>query len=115
MRSDQSLFDIETTLLLAAMWAAVVFLLVRALARKRPDLAIGRPTLVAFGVRALGAAAVSSMPVAGELRGPDEPGFVSQAGRIAGTGLTSSDSLTHLKSALHTWVFSLQLRVFGDL
>src|SRR4051812_43603358 len=99
MGSDQSIYEIETTLLTAAVSAALLFLLVRALGRKRPDLGIGHPIAVAFAVRALAASAVSLTSVAQELRGPDEAGFVSQAARLAGSGLTSADSLTFLTSA----------------
>ncbi|MFL5869338.1 MAG: hypothetical protein ACJ766_19710 [Thermoleophilaceae bacterium] len=115
MGSDQSIYDVESTLLTAAVSAAVLVLLVRVLGRKRPGLSIGRPMAVAFAARVLTAAAVSLTSIAHQIRGPDELGFLDQASKAAGGSLTSPGSITFLKSALHVWVMSLQDRVLGDI
>src|SRR4051794_3150758 len=115
MRSDQTLYDVVSTLLTGAMSAAAIFALVRGLRRSRPDLAIGVPISVAFGVRVLATAAVSLTAVAREIRGPDELGFLGQARELVVQGITAPASLHVLTSAFQTWTFAFQLRVLGDV
>src|SRR3954471_9890594 len=115
MRSDQTLYDVVSTLLTGAMSAAAIFALVRGLRRSRPDLAIGVPISVAFGVRVLATAAVSLTAVAREVRGSDELGFLDEARQLVEQGITAPASLDVLTSAAQTWTFAFQFRVLGDV
>src|SRR3954451_24277297 len=115
MRSDQTLYDVISTLLTGALSAAAIFALVHGLRRSRPGLAIGVPISVAFCIRVLATAAVSLPAVAREVRGSDELGFLDESRQLVEHGITAPASLDVLTSAAQTWTFAFQFRVLGDV
>jgi hypothetical protein len=92
-------------------WAYAVLVLVRFLKRRRPELAVASPIVVAYLVRVLAIAAVGATGVGSSLRGGDEIGFVSFAHAIAGSSFSSSDWLPFGHYGLYEIVFALQLRL----
>jgi hypothetical protein len=89
-----------------------IWLLVAWLRRSRPGLTIGQPVLVAFVLRFLAAAVLGSVSIGSELRGGDENLFLARAHDLVTHPLGSSDSFDKLTGELHTWLFSLDLRIF---
>ena len=110
--SDRSLYLAECVLIALAVGAWVLWLLVRLLRRGGPDLRIGWPIAVAFVVRFLAAAVVGSISLGTQLRGGDETTFLGRAHDLVNYSLASSKSLDAATSSLHTWIFSLNFRVF---
>jgi len=102
----------ECLLIVLAVASWVLWLLVRLLRRGRPDLRIGWPIAVAFVVRFLAAAVVGSISLGTQLRGGDETTFLGRAHDLVNYSLASSKSLDAATSSLHTWIFSLNFRVF---
>lgn len=79
--------------------------------RSRPDLRIGIPIAVAFGLRILAASGLGQTNIAPELRGGDETTFLFRGQAVAGEPLFGSDSLDKLISQLHTFLISIHHRV----
>jgi hypothetical protein len=97
-----------TVLLAGACALALVLWLVR---RSRPDLRIGVPIAVAFGVRILVATGLGQTNIAPELRGGDETTFLFRGQATAAEPLFGSDSLDKLISQLHTFLISIHHRL----
>jgi hypothetical protein len=95
-------------LLAGACALALVLWFVR---RSRPDLRIGIPIAVAFGVRILAATGIGQTDVAPELRGGDENTFQFRGEALASEPLFSPESLDKLVSQLHTFLISIHHRV----
>jgi hypothetical protein len=111
--SDRSLYLDECVLIALGVGAWTLWLLVAGLRRSRPDLRIGRTVAVAFVVRLVAAAALGSVSIGSQLRGGDENTFLSRAHDLVNLPITSSTSLDKLTSELHTFLFSLNFRVFN--
>ena len=110
--SDRSLYMAECVLVALAIGAWLLWLVVVLLRRSRPDLRIGLPVVVAFSVRFFAAAVLGSLSIAAQLRGGDETTFVRNAHDLLSSSLASSTALDAMTSTLHTWIFSLNFRVF---
>jgi hypothetical protein len=109
--SDRELFELLCVLLALLAGAYTLIITVRLLRRSRDGLEIGKPLVVAFGVRLLAALAVGQLAIARNLRGGDELGFLKSAEEISRLPLGSPESLDKLVSQLHTFVFSTHFRV----
>jgi hypothetical protein len=110
--SDSSLYQDECVLIALAVSAYVLWALITWLRRSRPDLSIGRPVAAAFGLRLIAAAALGSLSIGSQLRGGDENTFLARAHELVNHSITSSASLDSLTSELHTFLFSLNYRIF---
>jgi hypothetical protein len=111
--SDRELFEVLCVLLALSGCSCILYLFVRRLGRTREGLVIAAPLFAAFGVRLAAMASVNQLSIAPTLRGGDEVGFVSHAKIIAQLPIAGPESTDKLVSALHTFVFSLNFRVFG--
>jgi hypothetical protein len=107
--TDQTVHDWLAGLVTLCGVAWLLFLLLRWLRRSRPDLAIGTPIAVAFGLRVFTSIAVSSTGIAQTLRGGDELFFLDQARAITGTPFLGSDWTNALTEKLFEFVFAGQL------
>ena len=110
--SDRSLYLDECVLIALILGAYAVWLLVAWLRRSRPGLRIGRAVAVAFLLRLIAAAALGSISIGSQLRGGDEDTFLARAHELVNHSITSSASLDSLTSELHTFLFSLNYRIF---
>jgi hypothetical protein len=110
--SDKSLYLDECVLIALALGGYAVWLLIAWLRRSRPDLSIGRAVAVAFVLRFAAAAALGSLSIGSQLRGGDETTFLTRAHDLVTHPLGSSASLDKLTGELHTWLFSVDLRIF---
>jgi hypothetical protein len=111
--SDRSLYLDECFLIALVLGAYALWLLVRWLRRSRPGLAIGKPVAVAFGLRIIAAAALGSLSFGADLRGGDETTFLNHAHALLTQALTSGKALDTMTGELHTWIFSLNFRIFN--
>src|SRR6185436_8834748 len=111
--SDRSLYLDECVLIALILGAYAVWLLVAWLRRSRPGLGIGRAVAVAFLLRLIAAAALGSVSIGSQLRGGDEDTFLARAHELVNHSITSSASLDSLTSELHTFLFSLNFRIFN--
>lgn len=110
--SDRSIYLTECTLIALAVGAYVVWLLLVLLRRSHPGLRIGRPVAIAFLLRILAAAALGSLPISAQLRGGDENTFLARAHDLVLHPFGGAASLDKLTGELHTWLFSVNLRIF---
>ncbi len=111
VHSDHVLYQVEGFLLVLGLATYGLFLLLKRLRRDCPDLRIGGPIAIAFALRVAAAMAVSALPNARALRGPDELTFLANAQPIRASPLLSI--LTgHGLTPLQQWLFALQQRVF---
>jgi hypothetical protein len=110
--SDSSLYEDECVLIATAVGAYLLWLLVAVLRRSRADLKIGWPVAAAFLVRFAAAAALGSLSIGAQLRGGDEVTFLQNAHGLLGFSLTNQKVLDAMTSTLHTWLFSMNFRVF---
>jgi hypothetical protein len=110
--SDRSLYLDQCVLIAVVVGAYALWLLIAWLRRSRPALSIGAPVAVAFGLRLVAAAAIGSVSIGSELRGGDEDTFLARAHDLLDHSLTSAVSLDKLTGELHTFIFSLNLRIF---
>jgi hypothetical protein len=106
--TDHSLHSLLVTLLTIALMGGAVVLLVRRLGRSRPGFAIGPAVAVAFGIRVVGAGLISLTPVAHDLRGGDEFGFLGKAKLIAQTDPGSAEWTHALLRELHVFTLAVQ-------
>ena len=91
-----------------------VAVLVGVLRRSRPGFAIGAAVGLAFSVRVVGAALISLTPVAHELRGGDEFGFLGKAKLIAATSPGSGEWTHALLRELHVFTLAVQRYLFDS-
>ena len=111
--SESSLYQDECVLIALVLGAYALWALIAWLRRSRPDLRIGWPVAAAFVLRLIAAAALGSLSIGSQLRGGDENTFLLRAQELLNHPLGSSASLDKLSGELHTWLFSLNLRVFN--
>lgn len=102
----------ETVILSALLSAGALALLIRHLARSRPELRIGRQIGVAFAIRLIAIAAVASTGLQSALRGGDEKTFLAFAGFLSKSPF-GAGYMPHKDYPLHTVTFAVQIR-FGD-
>lgn len=112
--TDQTIHDWLAGLVTLCVVAWLLYLLLRWLGRSRPDLAIGTPIAVAFGLRVFTSIAVSSTGIASTLRGGDEIFFLSRSELISGTPFLGSDWTEALTEKLYEFVFAGQLLVLDS-
>jgi hypothetical protein len=112
--ADQTIHNVLAGAVTALALIYGLYLLVRLLRRRRPDLAIGVPIGIAALLRLLAAAGVSLTSVGSELRGGDEISFLAQSRAIADAPFMNSDWLSALGTALHKFVFALQIWILGS-
>ena len=89
MSSEGQLYNLECELIALAAGAALIAFVLRRLRRSMPGIAIGKAIRIAFGVRVLAAFLLNQTPIAGQLRGGDEIGFIDQAQSLARWDLLS--------------------------
>jgi uncharacterized protein YjeT (DUF2065 family) len=109
--ADSTLYQVEAIAVALLVAAMLVWALYRALARTRPELRIGVPTAVSFGLHLATPAAISNLSSSRSLRGGDELLFMSEARALAGQPLHSSEFTDALLTRLHEWVFALQVKL----
>ena len=110
--SENQIYDLECVLIALLIGGILLWFVNSRLKRSRPDLAIGRPIAVAFGVRIFAALIVSGTTYAAQLRGGDELTFLSKARSLASWSLFSTGTLDGLTKQFHSEFFSLSFRVF---
>ena len=94
-------------------WLYLILALIRFLRRRRPELAVGLPLAVAYGIRALAIPAVTLTGVGNSLRGGDEVLFMQNAHAIAAHAFPSNVWNPFGIHRLYQVVFALQLK-FGQ-
>jgi hypothetical protein len=110
--SDQGLFEVLCVLLVMLAGSYTLYLVARKLGRTREGFLIALPLFVAFSLRVGAAMAVNQLSFARDLRGGDELGFLARAEWVSGLPITGPESLDKLVSELHTFIFSLNYRLF---
>jgi hypothetical protein len=107
MTSDQK---VEGVILVALVVGVALLLLIRQLARARPDMRIGTPIAVGFGLRLAAIAAIGATgSLSSVLRGGDETTYLDLARFLASQPLGHGD-LPHGPYQLQTVLFALQLK-----
>ena len=96
--SDQELFELLTALIVLIGACYALFALVRWMKRSRPDLDIGIPIAVAFGLRVLAAIGLGQLSFAQELRGGDELEFLRRAEEVSALPISGAESTGYLTS-----------------
>lgn len=108
--TGQGVLHIEGVILVATVVGVGLLLLIRRLARSRPDLRIGVPIAVGFGLRLAAIAAIAATgSLSATLRGGDETTYLNQARFLASQPLGHGD-LPHTPYQLQTDLFALQLK-----
>ncbi|MFL5906591.1 MAG: hypothetical protein ACJ75Z_03215 [Solirubrobacterales bacterium] len=112
--SDQQVHDFLAGMVTFCLVAWGLYLMLRWLRLTRPELAIGAPIAVAFGIRVLAAFGVSSTGVAASLRGGDEVGFFLASKAISTTPFFGPDWTHVLTTKLYEFVFATQIGALGS-
>jgi hypothetical protein len=95
--------------------ALILYGTVRLLQRRRPELRLTAPLIVAVTVR-LGAVAVfAAVPSFAGARGPDEQGFLTRGHHLAGDPSALGSFPDALVNQVQTWTVAVQVWVFGDI
>jgi hypothetical protein len=102
----------ETVILSALLAGAALMFLLHRLGRRRPDFRVGFPIGVAFGLRMLAIAGISSTGLQSALRGGDEHTFLTYA-RVLADDPFGHGYYPHGKYPLHVVTFALQMK-WGD-
>ena len=110
--ASDGIHDALVTLVTLLVCGYGVILLYRLLRRGRPELRIGLPLLVAFGVRLISLVALPLTGIERTLRGGDEVGFLASAADTASSSLGSGAWLDSLTGSLYQFVFATQIAVF---
>jgi hypothetical protein len=109
---DSGWLAAETVVVSVLLTAGVLVFVLHRLRRRRPELNVGFPLTVAFGIRLLAVAGVSSTGLQSALRGGDEETFLSWA-RLLAEDPIGHGWYPHGTFPLHTVVFALQIKL-GD-
>jgi hypothetical protein len=112
--TDHSLFQIEAALVAIFGGAALLAWLMRRLSDTRPDFSIMKPIAVGFGLRIMAVLSIGQLTIARNLRGGDELGFLGHGQYASHFPITSPQSTDLLTSELHSFLISLNFRVFGS-
>src|SRR5690242_3967704 len=100
---------VEGVALVLIIVALVLRYLVVKLSRSRPELRIGAPLMVGFGIRLAAIVGISATGLETTLRGGDETTFLDLARFLAEQPL-GHGNLPHGPYQLHTDLFALQLK-----
>lgn len=101
---------VEGVIVVLLVVGYVLWFLIRMLGRSRPELRIGWPLGVGFGLRLLAIAGISATGLQTVLRGGDEATFLSLAHDLAGQPL-GHGYFPHGLYQLHVVAFALQLKL----
>jgi hypothetical protein len=110
---EKGLVTVECALLAAIAVGWVLWKLTRWLSAGRPGIQLRWALGTAFAVRVLTAIVVSSSGSLSSLRGPDDPGFVTQAVTLGDTGGLGAWFDT-LWGKIHVAVLAVPVRVLGN-
>lgn len=102
--------SVETTILVTLLVGYALWFVVRRLSATRPDLRIGAPIAVAYGLRLVAIAAVGVAGLTSTLRGGDETTFLHIAHHLAEQPLGRGD-WPHGPYQLHVVVFALEMKL----
>jgi hypothetical protein len=112
MATGDSLVRVETVILSFLISGLALGFVLSRLQRRRPDLLVGTPLAVAFGLRLLAIAGISSTGLESSLRGGDEKLFLYWAHGLADSPF-GHGFYPHGQYPLHTVVFAIQLKLGG--
>jgi hypothetical protein len=108
--SSSALLDAEGVVLTTLVVGAVVWYLVTALARSRPEFHVGAPVLAGVAIRLAAVAGIGATGLNSTLRGGDELTFLGRAQFLAAQPL-GHGTLPHGVFQLHTDLFALLLKL----
>ena len=108
--SENGLEHIEGVVVVVLLVGLVLWFMVRKFRQTRPDLRVGVPLLVGFGLRMAAIAGISATGLSSTLRGGDETTFLNLAQFLAQQPLGHGD-LPHGPFQLQTDIFALELKV----
>jgi len=103
----------QTVIVSALLGGGALAVLVRHLQRTRPELTIGIPLAIGFGLRLVAIAGVASTGLQASLRGGDETTFLTYARLLADSPFGQGYIPDGPEYPLHTVVFALQIKVGG--
>jgi hypothetical protein len=112
--TDQQIHDWLAGLVTFAVVGWALYFLLRGLRRTRPDLAIGGPVAIGFGIRVMAAIGVSSTGAASTLRGGDEIYFLGLSRGISHAPFLGSQWTDALTKHLYEFVFALQIKALDS-
>lgn len=113
MSSEGQLYNLECVLIALAAGTLMIALVLRHLRRVMPGIAIAKAIWVAFAVRVIAALLLNQTPVAAQMRGGDELGFIAQAQSLSRWDLISHGTVNGLTHEFHVLFMSFSYRVFG--
>lgn len=108
--SGAEIINVEGVVLVTLLTCGVFWLLIRRFRRTRPDLSIGVPFAVAFGLRLAAIAGVGAAGLNSSLRGGDELAFLAFAKNLAIQPLGHGD-FPHGPYQLHVVIFALEMKL----
>ena len=112
--NDTAIHDVLATLVTLFACGYGVMFLYRVLRRGRPELSIGLPLFVAFGLRLVSLVALPLTGIERTLRGGDEVGFLASAADTASSTFGSGAWLDSLTGALYEFIFATQIALFDS-
>jgi hypothetical protein len=108
--AGSSFANAEGVVLVTLVVGFVLWFLLHRLSLSRPELRIGRPLAIAYGLRLAAIAGIGLTGLSSTLRGGDETTFLSFA-RVLSGGPLGRGALPHGPYQLHTVIFSLEDRL----
>ena len=111
---NDGMHDVLVGLVTLLLCGYGVLVLYRVLRRGRPQLSIGLPLLVAFGVRLISLVALPLTGIERTLRGGDELSFLAGSAGTASSTFGSGAWLDSLTGSLHEFVFATQIALFDS-
>ena len=108
--SENGLEHIEGVVVVVLLVGLVLWFMVRRFRQTRPDLRVGAPLLVGFGLRMAAIAGISATGLSSTLRGGDETTFLNLAQFLAKQPLGHGD-LPHGPYQLQTDILALELKL----
>ena len=112
--ASDGIHDALVTLVTLLLCGYGVILLYRLLRRGRPDLSIGLPIAVAFGLRLISLAALPLTGIERTLRGGDELTFLANSAETASSAFGSGAWVDSLTGSLYEFVFATQIALFDS-
>lgn len=110
MTSSNAIEQVEGVILVTLLVSGFFFYLHRRFRRTRPDFSVGKPFVVAFGLRLAAIVGISATGLSKSLRGGDELTFMALARDLAAQPLGHGD-FPHGLYQLHTVIFALELKL----
>lgn len=111
--TDQTLYDVECSLLALLVTAWILALLVRRLGTSRPGFDLALPIAAAVVVRVAGIAVLAAVSSLTAVRGPDDAGFLAQATALAEQAPWSRAWIDTSSGDLHLTVMAGQIAALG--